>query len=82
MENLAQQFAGRINEFRDADTGEFWKSSAQVEVEKIGAREFWNSNEGQYVMSFAPTRRYQFPDGSWLEINYSGMHEYAPMSYL
>ena len=82
MTNQAQQFVARIEEFRDENTGEFWKSSAQVEVEKIGAREYWNSNEGQNVVSFAPTRRYELPDGSRIEITYSGMREYAPMSYL
>ena len=54
------------------DDGGFQKSAFESTLDTMGGVEIWNSNEGQSTISFAPTRHFLLPDGSRIEVGYSG----------
>ena len=69
--SMAERVCSRSSEYRDGD-GRFQKSAFQDAVEGNGGVEVWNSNDGQSTISFAPTRHYEFRDGSKIKVTCSG----------
>ena len=49
-------------------------SLAIAAAHELGGVETYNSNDGQSSISFAPTRAFDFDDGSSATITYSGVY--------
>ena len=70
--SIAEIICGFVPEYRD-NNGWFQRDSFQHTLTyTLGGVEIWNSNDGQSIISFAPTRQYQMEDGSRVEVSYSG----------
>jgi len=65
-----------FNEIYEEDYQDFYKdggySYAVRACEMEGGHMIYNSNDNNSAISFAPTLKYQFKDGSVLRIDYSG----------
>ena len=53
-------------------------SSAIAAAHELGGIETYNSNDGNSTISFAPTRDYEFDDGSKVQITYGGVFVIVP----
>ena len=52
-------------------------SLAVVAAHKLGGVELWNSNVGNRTYSFAPTRVFEFDDGTAVTVTYGACFEGA-----
>jgi len=75
--NIADRICSLAPEYRSED-GEFMKTAFENAVDAVGGVEIWNSNEGERTISFAPTRHFLLPDGSKVEVGYSGAWVLTP----
>jgi len=66
-----------FNEVYEEDYQDFYKdggySYAVRACEMEGGKLVYNSNDGNSAVSFAPTLKFEFSDGSILRVDYSGV---------
>ncbi len=51
---------------------------AVAAAHKLGGIETYNSNDGNRTISFAPTRDFEFDDGSSVQVTYGGVFVILP----
>jgi len=69
--NQAQTLAALADKLRH-QPGDFDRRTIEQRAAELGARCTYDSNDGERDRSFSPTRHYRMPDGSRLEVGYSG----------
>ncbi len=53
-------------------------SRAVAAANELGGIEVFNSNDGNQTISFAPTRDFEFDDGSSVQVTYGGVFVIVP----